>query len=465
LLIFVENYRFETAKVKIPTDSVRLFRNNRGNSSIFVQNIDIGFSDYIPTAPMLCLTFRFCFFKSKLLRRGGILPVYSLVFLYGKILTGLLYTFIMVRYIPAAAADIDLFYGDGLIMYETFWQNPAGFPAYLAEIFSITDLSIGHTDSDFIRTVFDGIKFIHFLLDFLSGGHLYTNVLLFNGLATWLFLRCWVYLRQFLGHWWMGGWIFLFPSAFFFTSVVLKEGIELCLIAAILPLIINGIKAFNIGRLLLLLLLTGLLFFFKYLIAATFFASLGLYWFYNKFPSRKALITGVASILFMVMFFGAYKIHTSLDLPQYIINRRLEFQTLEANSALQMRPLYPTLVSFVAALPETLNHVLFKPLPGEGGKMTYLVFSAEMLIFWGMIGFLIVWATKKGFAAPGPEAWAFLLFAIINLLIIGYTITNIGAITRYRSIFMPGIGYFFWVLCKGPVFMGKWRPFSQLSRN
>lgn len=407
----------------------------------------------------------FAMFKSTLLRAGGIKPVFSCIFLYGKILTGLLYTFIMVQYIPAAKADIDLFYGGGLNMYHAFWDNPADFPAYLAETFSISDFRIGHTDSDFIRTVFDGIKFIHFLLDFLSGGHLYTNVLLFNGLATWLFLRCWVYLKQFLGHWWMGGWIFLFPSAFFFTSVVLKEGIELCLIAAILPIIINGIKGLNTWRLLLLVLLTGLLFFFKYLIAATFFASLGLYWLFRKFSTREIWIAGGAAILFLVLFFGASLLHGSLDLPQYIINRRLEFQALEANSALHMRPLYPTMASFAAALPEAFNHVLFKPMPGEGGKLTYLVFSAEMLIFWGLIGLLMVWAAKKGFTAPGPEAWAFLLFAIINLLVIGFTITNIGAITRYRSIFMPGIGYFFWMLCSGAGYLGKWRSFSPFLKN
>lgn len=407
----------------------------------------------------------FSFYKSKLLREGGLLPGFCLLFLYMKIMTGILYTFIMVRYIPAAAADIDSFYGGGLNMYHAFWQNPAGFPAYLADTFSITDFRIGNTDSDFIRTVFDGIKFIHFLLDFLSGGHLYTNVLLFNGLAAWLFLRCWVYLKCFLGHWWLGGWVFLFPSAFFFTSVVLKEGIELCLIASILPLLINKAKGFNIWRILLLTLLTLLLFFFKYLIAATFFAGLGLYWLFKSFPTRKIVLTASASLVFLIVFFGASKLHPSLNLPQYIIDRRLEFQTLEANSALQMRELNPALGSFVDALPEALNHVLFKPMPGEGGKLTYLVFSAEMLFFWGLLLFLWVRAFRKGFTVAGPEAWAFLLFAIVNLLVIGYTITNIGAITRYRSIFLPGIGYFFWMFCGGREWAGQLRRFSSLVRG
>jgi hypothetical protein len=350
-------------------------------------------------------------------------------------------------------------------MYHTFWQNPAGFPAYLANTFSISDFRIGNTDSDFIRTVFDGIKFIHFLLDFASGGHLYTNVLLFNALASFLFLRCWVYLKQFLGHWWLGGWVFLFPSAFFFTSVVLKEGIELCLMAAILPIFINKSKSYGIGRFLLLVLLSALMFFFKYLIAATFFAALGLYRLFVKFPDRKGLISAGTSLVFVLLFFGASNLHSSLNLPQYIINRRAEFQTLEANSALKMRALEPNVWSFAATLPEAINHVLFKPLPGEGGKLTYLVFSAEIIFFWAMLLFLIARAYRKGFGAAGPEAWAFLIFAIINLLIIGYTITNIGAITRYRSIFMPGIGYFFWMLCGGRVLAGKWRIFPRILKG
>lgn len=358
-------------------------------------------------------------------------------------------------FIPSAAGDIELFFGGGLEMYRQFWNDPAGFPSYLAQTFAITDFRIGRTDSDFIRTVFDGIKFIHFLLNFLSGGHLFTNVLIFNCLASWLFLRCWVYLKQIFGNGWLGAWLFLFPSAFFFTSVILKEGIELCLIAGIIPLLSVMVKERRYGHYLLLMVLSLLLFFFKYLIAATFFASLVLFWLYRQFPARKALVTAGAVLLFLTVFFGAEKLHPALNLPQYIIDRRVEFQGLEANSALSMRSLQPNLSSFMAALPEAVYHVLFKPLPGEGGKMMYLVFSAEILFFWFLVVFLVFRGRIKGYISPGAEAWAFLLFALVNLLIIGYTITNIGAITRYRSIFIPGAGYFVWMFCNAPALLPR----------
>lgn len=390
--------------------------------------------------------------RSRFLGEAGFPRWFVLFFFTGKILTGILYTWVMLQFIPTATKDIELFFGGGLEMYDAFWKAPAAFPQYLAETFTISDFNIGNTDSDFIRTVFDGIKFIHFLLNFLSGGELYTNVLLFNCLAACLFLRCWVYLKKIFGQPWLGAWVFLFPSAFFFTSVILKEGIELSLISAIIPLLYLLSQKRTIGRVLSLILLLFLLFFFKYLVAATFLASLVLYMIFKRFPQYPKWISAFAVISFLVLFFNAGLIHPSLDLPQYIIERRLEFLELEANTELVMRPLEPTALSFAKALPEAIHNVLFRPWPGEGGKLTYLIFSAEIMVFWGLMAWLVLPRKQRVIMKSGPEGWAFLLFALINLLIIGYTITNTGAIIRYRSIFMPGIGYFIWMCCGGQYF-------------
>jgi hypothetical protein len=366
-----------------------------------------------------------------------------------KVFSGLIYTWVMITYIPAAVVDIETFYGGGLDMYHQFWIDPAGFPSYLYKTFYITDFNIGRTDSDFIRTVFDGIKVIHFLLNFLSGGNLFTNVLLFNCLASWLFLRCWVYLKILTGNWWLGAWIFLFPSAFFFTSVILKEGIECILIALILPIFLSPRNGIGWTNRIWLTVLFLLLFFFKYLIAFTFLGSLLFYTLFKKYPLVKGRLVMVASVLALLVFFNIGKLLPSFNLPNYIVERRLEFQELEANSALNMRTLRPDFLSFVKALPECLKNVLFSPLPGEGGKITYLIFSAEIFIFWFVLLVMLIQGRKSGWVSPGSEAWALLLFSFINLTIIGYTITNIGAIIRYRSIFMPGIGYFIFIASGG----------------
>jgi hypothetical protein len=391
--------------------------------------------------------------RNQFLQASGLQRWFVLGFFSTKVIAGLIYTWVMLQFIPSAVVDIETFFGGGLEMYRAFWEDPAGFPAFLAETFYITDFSLGRTDSDFIRTVFDGIKVIHFLLNFLSGGELYTNVVLFNCLASWLFLRCWVYLKHLSGNWWLGAWVYLFPSAFFFTSVILKEGIEWMLIAAIIPLLYNITKKSGWAKVTGLLILFFLLFFFKYLIAFTFFGAILLFYLFKKHPALKGSIAFAATILSIVLFFGIGKLVPALNLPQYIVDRRLEFQDLEANTALSMQNLEPNLKSFLQALPECLHNVLFRPWPGEGGKLTYLVFSAEIMAFWAIWLFLFIRNRKEGFSQPGPEAWAYFLFALINLMIIGYTITNIGAIIRYRSIFLPGLGYFLWVILNGRNFM------------
>jgi hypothetical protein len=330
-------------------------------------------------------------------------------------------------------------------------------------MFTITDFNIGKTDSDFIRTVFDGIKFIHFLLNFLSGGYLYTNVLLFNGLAAFLLLRCWVYLKKLTGSWWLGAWLFLFPSSFFFTSVLLKEGIEYCIMAAIIPLLLSEGEKFSFRRAIALPILFFLLFFFKYLIAATFFGGLILYQLFKKWPSKRKLIALGTSVLFVLCFFTMGKIHPSLNLPLYIVERRLEFQKLEANTELDMRALEPTFKSFLGALPESLGNVFFRPLPGEVEKVFYYAFLMELYAFWFILLVLGIKARLKPIGNPGAEGWALFLFCLINLIIIGYTITNTGAIIRYRSIFLAGVGYFFWVLWHGKsLVLGLLRAFSVL---
>jgi hypothetical protein len=373
------------------------------------------------------------------LRVRGVKPGFSLAFSLAKMLTGVFYTFIMIRYVPAGKADIDLFFGDGLALYQAFWQSPTDFPDYLRQMFTITDFDIGSTESDFVRTAFNGIKMVHFLLNFLSGGEVYTNVILFNGLAALLFLRAWVYLNQATGNWQGGFLLWLYPGAFFFTSVILKEGIEWVLLALLIPVLCK-VRAKTAKKWwpLQVLVLFLLMFFFKYLIAVTLAASLLVALLISRYSKWRFAILAAGVVSALVIFFGAKYVHPKLNLPAYIVERRLEFEQLEANSSWQMQPLQPSVLSFASVLPEAIRHVAFSPLPGEGGKRIYLVFALDILLFWMLVIFSLFRITPH---SPPDRitalGWAALLFALINLLIIGYSITNAGAVIRYRSIFLP----------------------------
>ncbi|MCU0388505.1 MAG: hypothetical protein MUE71_07860, partial [Chitinophagaceae bacterium] len=137
----------------------------------------------------------------------------------------------------------------------------------------------------------------------------------------------------------------------------------------------------------------------------------------------------------------------------------------DANTELNMKDLEPTFSGFAEVFPEAVFNVLFRPVPGEVVKPFYYLFLAELYALWLFILFVMVHFLKKlRLLSPTPEAVALLIFGIVNLLIIGYTITNTGAIIRYRSIFLPCIGYFFFnLLLVYPSFFSKNRFLSMLS--
>ncbi|MDA3614641.1 hypothetical protein [Polluticaenibacter yanchengensis] len=398
------------------------------------------FTQYI--LPVIYLVLIGVFFaRSKSLKRTGFSTGFKVGFAWLKCLAGVVYAYVMMHLIPKGD-DVGLLFGGGLEIYNAFLNDPTGFPAYLAKMFAINDFRLGHTDSDFIRTVFEGIKFIHFVLDLFSFGNLYTNVILFNGTAAFLFLKCWQYLKSHLGTLIAGAFIFLFPSSFFYSSGILKEGLMLFLMAATIPLVIKFRRHPQVKILIGAGFCMLLMFFFKFLIAVTFAGGLFLWWLFSRFPNQKWQLAMLVTALSVTAFFGAGLVTDSLNLPNYIIDRQAEFLNLEANSVISYPQLEPDFFSFAKNLPLATVNAMVRPFPGDGGKLMYMVYALEMLVFWVCMVWIIIKGKRRMLNKIPAFVWAMFLFAIANLLIIGYSIPNIGSITRYRSIFMPFIGLF-----------------------
>lgn len=377
---------------------------------------------------------------------NGFSPLAIIVFFTAKCVAGIINDFMGMHY----GWDVKLYFEDGLALYQTLLHSPAGFMAMLKQMFTIDDFALLNSHSDFIRTVSEGIKFIHFIANLFSGGNVYTNTILFNGLTTLAFLRCWIFLKNYTSGWVTGAWLFLLPSAFFYTSNILKESLAYAIIAILLPLGYKIYQSFRVKSFTVCFILFCLLFFFKFILAITFANAVFTWWLLSKYPKFKTAILISVTIGSIVVFFLAKNIHPALDFPAYMAQRQQEFLALKANSMMQVQMLQPTFTGFVKMLPSAIGNVLFKPLPGEGGQLLYLVHAIEIYALWA---FIIYLAYKNRFKMqPGLVKslfWSMLLFAISNLLIIGYIIPNIGAIVRYRSIFLPWVGIFCWQLFNG----------------
>jgi hypothetical protein len=328
------------------------------------------------------------------------------------------------------------------------------------QMFSITDFSLLNPDSSFIRTVFEGIKFIHFIADFFSFGNVYTNTILFNGIASLVMLHCWVFLKHYTSGWAAGAILFLMPSVFFFTSNILKEGLCFVLMAVIMPVVYGLFQIISFKKIWVLVTCFLLLFFFKFIIALTFALAIVGWWLIEKYPSKKLIITGAILVICLLGFFGTKYLIPSLNFPALLVQRQQEFMRLPASSQIAMQTPDPTFKGFISVLPSVINNSLFKPLPGEGGKTLYLLFTIEIFALWLFaIALFFKNRFRFSFNRIRPLFWSHAFYAMANLLIIGIIVPNIGAMVRYRSIFLPWLALFIWYLFDGD----KW--LASLSSN
>lgn len=390
--------------------------------------------------------FSFLLQRNCFLRQNGFKPWFVVVFFLFKCLAGIINDYSSFLF----SGDVVLYFNDGLALYHTLLHDPGNFMQMLKQMFSISDFGLFNSQSSFIRTVFEAIKFIHFVLNIFSFGNVYTNTILFNGLTCMAIFRCWIFLNNYSKTRVTGAILFLFPSAFFFSSNILKEGISVVILSILIPICYRVFQNARLKYLSVCFLLLLVLFFFKFIIAITFSVAIAGWFLMEKYPSKKPAVISFITIISITFFFAIKYVIPSLDLPAIVAHRQEEFIALKANSEIKVKQAEPTFPGFLKVLPSACNTVLFKPLPFEGGRRIYIFNSVEIFLFWAAVFFLFFFnRLRMDFAAIKPLYWALFFYAMANLLVIGFIVPNIGAIVRYRSIFLPWLAIFFWFLFNG----------------
>ncbi|MEO6497897.1 MAG: hypothetical protein ABIN95_02740 [Mucilaginibacter sp.] len=384
--------------------------------------------------------------RIKWLQKTGFTKKLVVSFFVAKCLAGFAYNFIALHYIPNRG-DIWPFFDDGLYLYHSFLQSPSAFFDTWSKGFHYNDLNALNTDSGLIRSAFEVIKTFHFLLDFLSFGSLPGNTVIFNFLASLCFFYCWKFFKeQFASHGIVAGLIFfLLPSMFFYSAGILKEGFVISLLCLLVPLTHQLVtRNFSVKIILGWVLALASLCILKFFVAGIWLFCTVVWCALAVFSIKQWLVVLGAVALACACFFYSVRLFPAIDLPGYLVQRQAEFLSLPAASAVPVAVLTPDPQGFLKALPMALNNVLFKPLPGEGGKLMYLLFSAEMILYWFGLAWLFIRRKKADSILPQQRSLAtvLLLFAMLNLLVIGLIVPNIGALLRYRSIFFPFLAFF-----------------------
>lgn len=237
---------------------------------------------------------------------------------------------------------------------------------------------------------------------------------------------------------------FFIPSMLLYTSCVHKDGlvfIGISMVAYLLYFLNTQYKSV-FKPLILFFLFISMLFILRNHIVLALIPSIILSRLYLSLKTKKLIKLGVLYAGMIAVFFWV-QFHDS-NLAQIMINRKSDFKTASiGNTDIALNELKPNIISFLYNLPQALNHSFLRPYLFEFKSTSVNLAAVEILMFEFLLLLFIVFRKRNS-----DQLHWFNVFGICLMLhlflIIGYTIPNIGAIVRYRSVF--------WIFLITPVF-------------
>lgn len=230
---------------------------------------------------------------------------------------------------------------------------------------------------------------------------------------------------------------FLVPSFFYWTSGLHKDGLTfLALSTVIYILYFRKTRSKPVTSYLLLFAALLLLFALRNHVLLVLLPALACWMLARRFPLRRVwLFAGIYSLGILVFFTAKY-LHPSLDFPAIVASKQEAFLNLSGGqSAIPVHRLRPDITGFVQQLPQSASLVLFRPLVSDIKKAIVFPAFLEIVLIWICILFFLLFPKRRH--TFRPFSLFLLAFTISVVLMIGYTVNNLGAIVRYRSILFP----------------------------
>ena len=233
---------------------------------------------------------------------------------------------------------------------------------------------------------------------------------------------------------------FLLPSFLFFSSTIHKDGLIMAAIGIILYIInalLSGDK-WSAKKIIALFFAVLLTFMLRNFVIIALLPAITAWIISKKTKFHPLYIYSGIYFCCIILFFLVPKIIPVIDLPQAVVNKQESFFELErARSFIETDTLHPTLNSFVTIAPQSLNHSFLRPYITDGKKMTFLYPLAFELIIYEIILLIFIFFRKKNKNNDSSFILFGLFFTVSLLLITGYITPVLGALVRYRSIYLP----------------------------
>lgn len=381
--------------------------------------------------------------RLRLLNESGLSKTQLILLYLLKVTAGIFYGWIGIYYGRTAhMTDTWYYHVGGLHEQALLLENPRKF---FAELF-IDPYDSGHlkffsTHNSYwndlkANALMKGLG----LLNLISGGYYNVNLLFYNFIGLFgsvAFYRVLTH-RYPKQHLLVVIGVFGTPSVLFWTSGIHKEGILLLALGLIVygtyfsfqqaHWSVNRTAACLLGLLLILIFRNHLL--------VALLPALLLWYILEKRKQHRAVTAGLVYATFIGLFFWSAHLNPRINLPQAVATKQLEFLQLKGHSSLSIDTLQPTPIGFLKNLPQALDLALTRPHLSNARHLLSLAAALEAI---GWILLLLIFFIYRDRTSPWPAQpldYFLLAFSLSVALLIGFSINNLGAIARYRSLFI-----------------------------
>ena len=328
--------------------------------------------------------------------------------------------------------------------YKLLFQNPSEYMVNLfRDPYSNGIFKFFSTDESYWNDL-KGNSFIKILSIFniFSFGNYYTNVIFYSFISMFGPIAIYRVMNDVYPgkKWQLVVSVFLIPSFLYWTSGLHKEGLIFLGFSLVIFNLYFGLKKqkFSVTNVFFACLGLLIVLVFRNFLIIILIPALIAWLLAFKLFKKPLLVFGICYVFFVIFFFTAKYISIGLNFPEVVVTKQKEFVSLHGNSSVPMRRLEPSFSSFVSNMPQTLSLSIIRPYPSDVRHILSLAAATETNLLLLLFVLFLFFRTKKTKQIQSVIFIYFCLFLSFSVLItIGYSVNNIGAIVRYRSIILP----------------------------
>ena len=233
---------------------------------------------------------------------------------------------------------------------------------------------------------------------------------------------------------------FLLPSMLYFSSGIHRDGIVFLMLAVLVFNIFESLQqqAFKLKRIITIVFALGILFLMRnFIFLALLPATIA--WLVAVKMKWQALPTFlIVYLLAGLLLFNLNNFFPSVDPLKTIVQKQADFLSLAPSStAIELDTLHPGFISFLKNTPQAFNHLFMRPYLTELPSNILVPMNIELFLYQLLFFILLLFYKKRTGSSADPFIYFAIFFTLNIFLFIGYIVPNLGALVRYRSLYLP----------------------------